>query len=66
MLAALLRAPSYYDPAENPVAAKERWQYVIDGMVSTKHLTAGAGATMRLPEGQPPRASTLGATGWAR
>src|SRR5581483_8592249 len=26
VLAALLRAPSYYDPANNPGPAKERWQ----------------------------------------
>ena len=39
MLAALLRAPSYYDPANNPGEAKARWQYVLDGMVATNHLT---------------------------
>jgi membrane peptidoglycan carboxypeptidase len=39
VLAALLRAPTYYDPANNPSEAKGRWKYVLDGMVSTHHLT---------------------------
>jgi membrane peptidoglycan carboxypeptidase len=35
LLAAVIRGPSYYDPAirGNRPAAKARWQYVIDGMI---------------------------------
>ncbi|HYU02433.1 MAG TPA: biosynthetic peptidoglycan transglycosylase, partial [Jatrophihabitantaceae bacterium] len=35
LLAGLLRAPSYYDPAANPDAALDRWRHVVDAMVST-------------------------------
>jgi membrane peptidoglycan carboxypeptidase len=65
VLAALLRAPSYYDPAENLAAAQARWQYVLDGMVATKHLTTAQEATIKYPSVLKPRSSTLGATGWA-
>jgi membrane peptidoglycan carboxypeptidase len=63
VLAALLRAPSYYDPAVNPGEAKARWRYVIAGMVSTKHLTAEQAAAMPYPKVKRPTASTLGASG---
>jgi membrane peptidoglycan carboxypeptidase len=63
VLAALLRAPSYYDPAENPTAAKTRWQYVLDGMVSTKHLTKEQEAALKYPTVQRPKESTLGVDG---
>jgi membrane peptidoglycan carboxypeptidase len=53
LLAGLLRAPSYYDPAANPDAAKNRWRYVIDGLVSTKHLTAEQELTIRFPKTRP-------------
>ena len=32
VLAALLRSPSAYDPVEDPKDARERWDYVIQGM----------------------------------
>ncbi len=63
VLAALLRAPSYYDPAVNPAEAKTRWHYVLAGMVSTKHLTAEQAATMPYPKVRPPSTATLGTSG---
>ncbi|MDT4932513.1 MAG: hypothetical protein QOK11_405 [Pseudonocardiales bacterium] len=63
VLAALLRAPSYYDPSVNPAQAKARWNYVLDGMVSTHHLTAGQRATLTYPKVRPPSDSTLGTAG---
>ncbi len=64
VLAALLRAPSYYDPAGNPAAAKERWQYVIDGMVTIKQLTQPQAAALGYPTVLPPKKTNgLGATG---
>jgi membrane peptidoglycan carboxypeptidase len=65
VLAALLRAPSFYDPANNPNEAKQRWQYVIDGMVQTKHLTAAQASALKYPTAIKPRDTQLGATGWA-
>ncbi|TAM85700.1 MAG: penicillin-binding protein, partial [Jatrophihabitans sp.] len=64
VLIALLRAPYYYDPANNPGPAKQRWQYVIDSMVTIKKLTqqqadALTYPTVLSPQDQP----SLGATG---
>jgi membrane peptidoglycan carboxypeptidase len=64
LLAGLLRAPSYYDPAVNLEQAKERWRYVLDGMVQTKHLTAAQEARMAFPKTRPPSGTGLGAQGW--
>ena len=63
MLAALLRAPSYYDPAANPPEAKARWGYVLDGMVSTEHLTKEQAARLTFPKVKRPNNNTLGASG---
>ncbi len=64
LLAGLLRAPSYYDPAANPTQARERWQYVLDGMVKTHHLTTAQETAMPFPkthraEGHRPRRHRL-------
>src|SRR5579859_559682 len=64
VLAALLRAPYDYDPAFNPTAAKTRWQYVLDGMVSTGHMTKAQEATLKYPKALSPRANNYAATGW--
>ena len=50
LLAGLLRAPSYYDPAENPGPARDRWQYVMDGLVDTHHLTKDQELATRFPK----------------
>jgi membrane peptidoglycan carboxypeptidase len=64
LLAGLLRAPGYYDPATNPGPAKNRWRYVLDGMVKTGHLTSAQEAAMKFPKTKPLRGNGLGATGW--
>jgi len=64
MLAGLLRAPSYYDPANNPAQSKLSWQYVLDGMVKTKHLTQADEARQVFPKTVPPRDTGLVVTGW--
>jgi membrane peptidoglycan carboxypeptidase len=65
VLAASLRAPSYYDPAVNPAEAKARWHYVIDGMAAIGKLTKQQAETMQYPT---VRSATneqqLGADGW--
>ena len=55
VLAAQLRAPSYYDPAVNPQAAQARWKYVLDGMVATKHLTQAQEDLAVYPKVLPPK-----------
>jgi membrane peptidoglycan carboxypeptidase len=55
VLAALLRAPSYYDPAVNPGEARDRWKYVLSGMVDTGHLTQQQADTMKYPKVLPPQ-----------
>jgi membrane peptidoglycan carboxypeptidase len=57
VLAALLRAPSYYDPAVNPGEAKDRWKYVLSGMVATKHLTQAQVEAMKYPHVIAPKKS---------
>ncbi len=64
LLAGLLRAPGYYDPAVNLTAAKERWRYVLDGMVTTKHLTQANEDALQFPTVKPPRGNGIGTTGW--
>jgi membrane peptidoglycan carboxypeptidase len=64
LLAGVLRAPSYYDPANNLTAAKQRWFYVLDGMVKTGHLSAGQEAQLTFPKTQRPKDPRLGSQGW--
>jgi membrane peptidoglycan carboxypeptidase len=64
VLVALLRAPSYYDPANNIAAAKDRWQYVISSMVSIHKLTQQQADALTYPRVLPPKDQpTLGASG---
>ena len=56
VLASVLNAPGYYDPANGPSYAKrlkERWKYVLDGMVKAHWLTAQQEARMSFPFIQP-------------
>jgi len=64
LLAALLRAPNYYDPANNPSESKARWSYVVKSMVETKHLTEAQAAALPFPKTiAPDAAKKLGTTG---
>lgn len=49
VLAALIRAPAYYDPVTHPTAARDRWHYVLDGMVGKRWLTRSEAAALRYP-----------------
>lgn len=49
VLASAIRSPSYYDPAINLEASQARWNYVLDGMVSTGALTPTDRAAMKYP-----------------
>jgi membrane peptidoglycan carboxypeptidase len=63
VLAAVIRAPSFYDPAVNHDAALARWHYVIDGMVKQHWLTADKAAALRFPDAQLKKVSRSTATG---
>ncbi|MDQ6850111.1 MAG: penicillin-binding protein [Actinomycetota bacterium] len=64
VLASLLRAPSYYDPAVNPGPARARWRYVLDGMVTAGHLTQAQANAMTYPKTTKPKnTGSLGVTG---
>ena len=49
LLAAVIKSPEYFDPAVNAAAAKGRWDYVVDGMVSTGALTQAQRAALKFP-----------------
>ncbi len=50
LLAALIRRPSTLDPAVDPDGALARWNWVLDGMVETKALSANDRATQVFPK----------------
>ncbi len=61
VLAAAVQAPSLYDPQKHPAAARQRWQYVIDGMVTQGWLSAADAAALRFPSVRTPvRKNSLG------
>jgi membrane peptidoglycan carboxypeptidase len=49
VLASSIRSPAGYDPTKHPERAKERWAYVLSGMVKQKWLTADAKAALTYP-----------------
>jgi membrane peptidoglycan carboxypeptidase len=54
LLAALIQRPSTLDPAINPVGAQDRWNWVLDGMVDDKALSAKDRAAQQFPPTVPP------------
>ncbi|WP_144208489.1 transglycosylase domain-containing protein [Mycobacterium tilburgii] len=54
LLAALIRRPSTLDPAVDPKGAEARWNWVLDGMVETKALSANDRAGQMFPQTVPP------------
>ena len=56
LLAAIIRGPSIYDPRitkDAAAAAKSRWQYVIDGMVSENWLSQSQADQLHFPKTSP-------------
>ena len=56
VLASILNAPGYYDPANGPhylARLQARWKYVLDGMVKAGWLTAAKEKQMAFPFIQP-------------
>ena len=54
VLAASIRSPAGYDPAKHPERAKQRWVYVLDGMVKQGWLSAADRAAVAYPKVQAP------------
>ena len=59
VLAAVIRAPSLYDPDSNHDAAVARWHYVINGMVKEHWLTPDKAAQLTFPDVERPRQGTI-------
>ncbi|NNH74492.1 penicillin-binding protein [Nocardia uniformis] len=49
VLAATIQLPSLLDPEKNPTGAQERWNYVLDGMVSAGTLPPTERANIQYP-----------------
>jgi membrane peptidoglycan carboxypeptidase len=49
LLATVIKSPEYFDPTVTPSASKGRWQYVVDGMVSTGKLGRDQAAALKFP-----------------
>lgn len=50
LLAGIIPSPTNWDPATNPAKAKDRWNYVLDGMVSGGWLSSAERAEVEFPE----------------
>lgn len=50
LLAAIIRSPGLYDPVQHPDAARARWNYVLDGMVSQGWLSPEERAKQKFPK----------------
>jgi membrane peptidoglycan carboxypeptidase len=53
VLAAVIKDPTNLDPANNPTGAKERWDYVLDGMVKEGWYDKAKLATAKYPTVRP-------------
>ena len=49
VLAATIRSPAAYDPTRHPERAKQRWHYVLDGMVKKGWLSQSEAGQMQYP-----------------
>ena len=53
VLASSIQQPSGLDPETNPTGAQSRWNYVLDGMVTSGTLSAEERAGHAVPDGHP-------------
>ena len=53
LLATVIKNPSGYDPENDPERAKERWQWVLDNMVSSHWLDAATASKAKFPKTRP-------------
>jgi len=55
LLAGMIQSPSRWDPAKNPAKATDRWNFVLDGMVTQHWLSASDRAGARFPNTIAPK-----------
>ncbi len=60
VIAGLIQAPSQWDPAVNLDGSQRRWNYVMEGMVSSGWLSPADRAAARFPTVAPPRKTASG------
>ncbi|GAA0272548.1 transglycosylase domain-containing protein [Cryptosporangium japonicum] len=53
VLAAVIKDPTNFDPANKPESAQGRWGYVLDQMVATGHLDEASRASLAYPKVLP-------------
>ena len=58
VLASSIRSPAAYDPSRHPRKARERWDYVLDGMVGSGWLSPQERARQKYPKVKGVDAST--------
>jgi membrane peptidoglycan carboxypeptidase len=66
MIAGLIQAPSQWDPAVNLEGSQRRWNYVMEGMVSSGWLSPADRAAAHFPTVAPPRKAVNGVPDDAR
>ncbi len=59
LLAAVIRGPSMYDPAVDEQLARERWEYVLDGMVKTGAISDAERNSLKFPKTIAPRGAVV-------
>jgi membrane peptidoglycan carboxypeptidase len=60
VIAGLIQAPSQWDPAVNREGSQRRWNYVMDGMVSSGWLSQAQRNAAQFPTTAPPRKTING------
>ena len=66
LLAGMIQSPSRWDPAKNPAKATERWNFVLDGMVSQRWLNPAERAAAKFPATIAPKPTAGGIPSDAR
>ncbi len=59
VIAASIRSPAGYDPQEHPQAARDRWHYVLGGMVAQHWVPSARAAAAAYPTVRPIGASAF-------
>jgi membrane peptidoglycan carboxypeptidase len=59
VLAAVIKSPAGYDPANDPAAANARWRYVLDSMVAEGWLDEDRARSAKFPKVHPPGARSI-------